>query len=271
MHKQFNDKENLDQVHHFADPFTWTWLGVTIAEGIISGIAAYTATEIIDSVLKKSGDYSNIFKSAIVEICTTIKQTIEEKFLQEYISDSEAVRRLLEDYGTHKNPKVLFEILPQTYNLVERFKSYEIIGFGGLILSCNLHLLTIKALSEVPDPEHEGFKVTLEETCKKYADMLEKSAEGYINIFKNNLKKDINCIPWSEACNAPYYMCPGQGGVTKVILFNRLTKENKPFPINELQSCRDEAQSIIDNLANEHEPYKNALTIIKGYREYKVT
>ncbi|KMP71042.1 hypothetical protein RE438_30755 (plasmid) [Bacillus wiedmannii] len=269
MKKQIqNDDENLQFQNEAVEPFTWIWLGITIVEGVISGLAGYAAVEFIKTNFNRAEDYSELFRAAITEICITIKQAVDDAFLKEYVSDSEAVRKILRDYGDHQRPQVLFEILPQTYNLVERFKSYETKGFGGLILSCNLHLLTIKALAEVPG--NENFKITLEKTCNEYAELLEKSGEIYIGLFKEEIKKNVKCLPWSGHCNGPI-IAPPQCPLTNFLLINNVTGERKSFPPNEGKKCVDEANDFLENSVNENEPYTNSLAMIKGYKEFKIT
>lgn len=256
--------ENLLFQTRVVEPFTWIWLGTKIAEGVITGVAGYTAVEFIKANFNRSDDYSELFRAAITEICLTIKEEIDNAFLQEYTSDSESVRQQLKDYGDHQHSEILDETLSKTYDLVNRFKSYGPKGFGGLTLACNLHLLTLKALSEVPGKE--SFKITLEKTCKEYADMLEKSAGNYIGIFRENIKKNLYCVHWDEVRGGP----APPGSPTAIYLINKIGGEGKKFQVNEGQKCVEEVNNIIEKSVSEHEPYTKCIAMIKGYRELKV-
>lgn len=263
VNKKHNGKTSTSLSTEVVEPFTWSWFGLKLVEGVVSGIGAYGITEFIKANFNRADDYSDLFRAAITEICNTLKEAIDNAFLNEYTSDSESVRQQIRDYGDHGDPEILIETLSKTYDLVNRFDSYGAKGFGGLTLASNLHLLTLRSLSEVPGKEK--YKITLEKTCKEYADMLNESAEEYIGVFKENLKKNVQCVFLPGLPDPFSHRRP-----PKFIYYNTISHERLEFPRNEEHLCHEKVNSFIEQSVAENKYYQDAKEIIKKYSELDI-
>ncbi|WP_242319748.1 hypothetical protein [Bacillus cereus group sp. BfR-BA-01349] len=230
------------------EPFSWTAFAVSIAVGIIKDLAG---DYIKKTFLNNDINFEGIFKQAIEEICSYIDAKIDEAFLKQYISACEHLRKQLKYYADTKDEAILMAAQIYASELVENFKSYDIKGFGGLVIACNLHLLTLKALSEIPGKEE--WRVPFEDTCKDYVDILEESLSLYVESFKKAYSKTY--IKIETMGNEMYVFHKGERVATCLYAFG---------------PCIEKAKKIVEDSPNEHIPYIKCKEMIQTYREFKV-
>ncbi|MGN4457324.1 hypothetical protein [Bacillus cereus group sp. MYBK57-1] len=229
------------------EPFSWT--AFAIAVGIIKDLAG----DYIKKTFLNSGiNFDKIVKQSIEEICSYIDAKVDEAFLKQYISACEHLRKQLKYYADTKDVAVLMAAQIYASELVEDFKSYEIKGFGGLVIACNLHLLTLKALSEIP--EKAEWRVPFEDTCKEYVVILEEALNVYVELFKKTYSKTYINIETSE-----YEMHVFHKG-------ERVAACRYPG----FGPCIEKAKKIVENAPNEHIPYIKCKEMIQTYKEFKV-
>ncbi|WP_430530651.1 hypothetical protein [Bacillus cereus] len=241
----------------FIEPFTWTAFAAAIAVGVITELAS---DYIKRNFLNNTVNYEMMFKQAIEEICTYIDQKVDEAFLREYLSGCNYVRQQLNFYARNNDHSIIPTLQKDAAQLVQNFKGFDVQGFGGLVVACNLHLLILKALSELP--EKESWKITFEDTCKEYADWIEKGLEQYIILFKNEYKiKNFRRV-----------LIGPQGDLSSLVTLFHKDKRLKTCMYGGQQECFAEMDAITneitENAPNEHIPYIKCKEMIKNYREF---
>ncbi|MGE7114677.1 hypothetical protein [Lysinibacillus sp. NPDC047702] len=122
------------------------WTGL-VEEAAIE-IAKAVGKEILKNVFKKyfgqEVNYPKIYLKALEDLVVAIGEALEQKFIDEWVSDCESVRSgLIIHENDLETIKVTLE--PQASDLVRRFMNLESYkGINSFMIAANLHLYSLK-------------------------------------------------------------------------------------------------------------------------------
>ncbi|QPW51607.1 hypothetical protein G9298_28460 (plasmid) [Bacillus thuringiensis] len=170
------------------EPYSWEWVAVEAAGGVIGATAGFAAVALIKHLFfnEESDHSADLFKEAVEQICNHINKVIDEAFIREYLSDTNNVKRQLKYFAdsSGQNITLIEDIQLEASRLVERFYDLGDKTVGALELACSLHLVILKTLA-THNPDF--WKLSFETTTKEYAEMLSHNADEFLNSVKSRI------------------------------------------------------------------------------------
>lgn len=108
-----------------------------------------------------------MFKNAVEEVCSRVAEIIDQAFLDQYLSDCRHVSNQIRIYGETHDRDVITNAQIESSRLTSRLYDMGLKASGGFFMASNMHLTTLRALSEID----ETYKRTLEDFTNEYIQM----------------------------------------------------------------------------------------------------
>jgi hypothetical protein len=144
-------------------PFTWEWLGLKFAEGIVSGAAGWAISTMLDFL--RGPQTILLHEKALLAIRDLVQEAIDAAFLNHYMGEVVAIREQLLVYADTNDAARLNSALDRGFPLVHQLRGLHIKGLGGFTMAANLHLAAMRAKSET-DP---AYRVSFDRVRVEYA------------------------------------------------------------------------------------------------------
>ncbi|MEC3814149.1 hypothetical protein PNF30_16180 [Bacillus safensis] len=187
----------------------WTWkeLSKEAAEGLVASVKSDVFLNTINDIWGKGDvNYVELFHQAISEICTPVRQSIDQAFFEKFLSDVDKIRSVLVMYVSTKDEQKLNFIYEQVIILINQlggFPRRDLIEVAGAFLyAAHLHLYIVRAHIELyPDN-----KSTLIELCLRYRDavfQIDDSLSKRISAtFNPCTYQGTECVPHPQECSS---------------------------------------------------------------------
>ena len=101
-----------------AEPFTWAWVGVKLAEGAV----AWVGGKLLESILGMGHDFDKMIEEIIDAVRQVVRQEIERNALQEVIAQQRSVQELFRIYSVACKKDFWPEILSTSTFVTNRLK-----------------------------------------------------------------------------------------------------------------------------------------------------
>ena len=262
----------MKRKHTFVEPFTFSWIIEGIAAGILAEIGSEVAKPVIKDVLGKNDiEYEPLILDSLHNIEEAVRATIETAVITEYISDCDYIRDQLKTYEETDDMNTLHEMQDRSNQIAHRLYGQGIQGFGGLLVACNLHLLSLRGIAE----KETRYRTTLQRKFEEYADWIEEVANAYSERYSTRISTACTCyfylqeknnaqLKISDECDDPdrqreyWWEYTYDWGATQDGFMDKSaceTNRNNRYDT-------DVAPSVL--------LYENAIQMVKDFREYKV-
>lgn len=113
-----------------AEPFTWSWVGIKLAEGAV----AWVGGKLLESILGMGHDFDKMIEEIADLVRQVIRQEIERNALQEVIAQQRSVQELFRIYSVACEKDFWPEILSKSTFVTNRLKQ---LGFPAHHSYCN--------------------------------------------------------------------------------------------------------------------------------------
>ncbi|MDF2651331.1 MAG: hypothetical protein K0Q73_7136 [Paenibacillus sp.] len=178
------------------EPITWAIVAAWIAQAVIKKIAEEVAEPIIKDLLGKEDiNFKKLLRSSIDEILSNLKSTIDdaldEEFIVQYIGICEFIKRQLILYEQTKDENLIKDMQIMSGQVTQLLYDKGIKAFGGLLVACNLHLLSLRALAEKKPEWRQG----LVDHFTTYANWIEEVGTAYWSYMKTKVAPVCFCNP----------------------------------------------------------------------------
>ncbi|OOQ93193.1 hypothetical protein [Bacillus cereus] len=180
----------MKKEHIAVEPFTFAWIVAGIASGILNEIGSEVAKPVIKDVLGKGDvEYGPLILDSLRKIEEAVKDVIVDQVIKEYISDCNYVRDQLLTYEETDDIDILYRMQDRSSQLANRLYGQGIKGFGGLLMACNLHLLTLRGIAE----KDATYRNTLQRKFEDYAEWIEEVAESFSERYSTRISTACTC------------------------------------------------------------------------------
>ncbi|MGN7945801.1 hypothetical protein ACTJJD_12595 [Bacillus sp. 22446] len=161
-----------------------------------------------------------MFKNAVEEVCSRVAEIIDEAFLNQYLSDCRHVSNQLRIYQETNDRDVITNAQIESSRLASRLYDMGYKATGGFFIAANMHLVSLRALSEVDST----YRNTLQEFTQDY---IEKGI--HLNSRLNDITKGFTpseCIWYPRKIKISDPSLNDQERGALIERYNKLT--NKP-------------------------------------------
>lgn len=131
-----------------ADPFTWGWLGLKIAEGAV----LWAAKEILSDLIgQKKIDFSELIKQFALHVQAIVRQELRADALREAVADVRTAENLYRDYLASSEVRYLEAAHFEVEKATNRLRSLGLLGHHSFIVAQGLQLVMLQEAWEGSD------------------------------------------------------------------------------------------------------------------------
>jgi hypothetical protein len=121
--------------------FSWSWIGMSIASGLLAGLGAAIFGALSDALFaKKQIDIAQLLYQLLEEFRQVIQQELQINDLRNYTADVEAYEELFKEYLSTKDPGVLTTLVTETAPPYYKLSSLEYLGYRPFMIVAGLRL-----------------------------------------------------------------------------------------------------------------------------------
>lgn len=253
------------------EPITWALIAFWIAQGIVNKIGEEVAGQIIDKVLgREDVNYPGLFQEAITEIIKNVEKVIDdaldEEFIQQYIETCNFIKRQLVLYQQTQDEGLIKDMQLKSGEVAEHLYGKGIKAFGGLLVACNLHLLSLRALAEKKPEWRKG----LLDHFALYAGWIEEMGRKYWDVMSRKVSAGCECRPIMVIDDDGDFDCDDVPPESKRWYFWYDFKVES-IGYGTLNECEDAMNKIFDETVHPAALlFGDSRTMVKAYREFRI-
>jgi hypothetical protein len=121
--------------------FSWSWIGMSIATGVLEGLGALIFGALSDALFeKKQTDIASLLQNLLNEFQQIIQQQLQINDLRNYTADVEASEGLFKEYLDTKDRNILSSLVVNTDPTYYKLSSLKFLGYRPCMIIAGLRL-----------------------------------------------------------------------------------------------------------------------------------
>ncbi len=136
-------------------------------------------------------DYVRITNNAVEDICSLVRQPVDENALREAAAHIDSVKELMSEY-LHQpplKPDRLIYVIKKSSLILEQLKSLEVVGIGAFMVASGFHLALLQEQAELELTEWSSVK----DRAIEYSDYAVRVTPKLIKLSVGRIDKACQC------------------------------------------------------------------------------